>query len=275
MNRVAAVERALLGLVKPPVVQAFLVVLCLMHGAVAEAQHRYAITKVEGPSPETFLAVSGLNDKGEIVGNIAGSGGGPAAFHWHRGVYRDLAAIVAPGSPFVEATGINKRSEIVGHFLGETTFEGFVLKRGRLNRFSNLLPGERALFTHGINNRGVVSGSSFDSNDGRSFLWDGRTVIQPPIAVLAFNDRNMTVGSVLGPQGTPVPMQWSGTQIIELELPTGASTGVAHIITNRNQILGRAFFSGDFFERCAGIVMASLSCCRCYRQIRLAALCPA
>ena len=74
MNRVAAVERALLGLVKPPVVQAFLVVLCLMHGAVAEAQHRYAITKVEGPSPETFLAVSGLNDKGEIVGNIAGSG---------------------------------------------------------------------------------------------------------------------------------------------------------------------------------------------------------
>jgi hypothetical protein len=164
-------------------------------------------------------------------------------------VYRDLAAIVAPGSPFVEATNINERSEIVGHFLGETTFEGFILKRDTVNRFSNLLPDERALFTNGINNRGVVSGSSFDINDGRSFLWDGRTVIQPPIMVLAINDRNVAVGSVLGPQGTPVPAAWSGKQIIELELPTGASAAVAHTITNRNQILGWAFFPGDFFDR--------------------------
>lgn len=144
--------------------------LCLLHGAVAQAQQRYTITKVEGPSPETFLTVRAVNDKGEIVGNIAGSGGGPAGFHRHRGVYRDLAAIVAPGSPFVEATNINERSEIVGHFLGETTFEGLILKRDTVNRFSNLLPDERALFTNGINNRGVVSGSSVDDNDHDSLL---------------------------------------------------------------------------------------------------------
>ena len=70
-----------------------------------------------------------------------------------------------------------------------------------------------------------------------------------PIVVLAINDRNVAVESLLGPRGTPVPAVWSGKQIIELELPTGASAGVAHTITNRNQILGWAFFPGDFFDR--------------------------
>jgi uncharacterized membrane protein len=153
--------------------------------------------------------LSGINDRGDIVGNFAANGTVNGFVRDRRGAY---TTIRPPDAAATLLTGINERGEIVGNYstagpedLLVGNPRGFVYSRGVYRDVA--IPGAVGVGLNGINNRGQVAGT-YAGADGvfRGFVRDRRgdieTVEHPDAAglgtaVYAINDRGDLTGAYL------------------------------------------------------------------------------
>jgi probable HAF family extracellular repeat protein len=110
-------------------------------------------TELVAPDREDLPIPFGLNNRGDLVGNIGGD-----AFLWSKGQYTYLRV---PGSGETEARGINDEGQIVGFWLDDTlSIHGFVFANGTFTEVT--VPGGSMVELWGINNAGQVVGSYTD-----------------------------------------------------------------------------------------------------------------
>jgi probable HAF family extracellular repeat protein len=102
-----------------------------------------AFTTINAP-----LAVSGINNSGQIVGYNAGEG-----FLYSGGT---LTPIDVPGSVQTRADGINDNGQIVGWYDNGVTSYGFEYSDGAFTTIA--VPGAQYTFAEGINNLGQIGG---------------------------------------------------------------------------------------------------------------------
>jgi probable HAF family extracellular repeat protein len=185
----------------------------------------------EASDPSVQLGPSGINNRGEIVGEyIIASSKESILLRDRRGT---ITSFDVPGAQGTEATDINDRGQIVGTYSEDTPIvnnsarpRAYVLDRFGRGKFTRIdFPGASLTVASGINNRGQVVGGYLDA-EGRphGFLWDkGRfTTIDVPGApnTVAFgiNDRGQIVGTYENPDAAPdaqpslmqMPMMMSG-----------------------------------------------------------------
>src|SRR6266540_4169157 len=134
----------------------FLVVLAIVIGVSARRADSYTFTAIDVPGA-TVTVVSGINDRGEVVGWYrTGSSGDPdSADHGFLLAHGHFTTIDVPGSRGTVAEGINNRGEIVGYYFDQAAAQrGFLLLRGVFTTI------ECGAFTEprGINDRGDIVG---------------------------------------------------------------------------------------------------------------------
>ena len=121
---------------------------------------------------------SGINDEGQVVGNIAGweSETAYGGVLWSNGVTTVLPGL-APGGVYTAAYGINDSGEVVGSSSGSANpHEAFVYAHGTMTGLGTLGGSESMAF--GINSSGQIVGSSFTSSNAaiHAFLYSNGTM---------------------------------------------------------------------------------------------------
>ena len=120
--------------------------------------------------PDGF--VQGINDRGQAVG----SSGTCTNIAMHAVLWENDTAFQLPdlGRTGSDAYAINDHSQIVGYVQSPdgTTIFAAIWQNGGVTNLRTL-PGDFAAFATGINNRGQVVGSTFDSTFSwsRGFIW--------------------------------------------------------------------------------------------------------
>jgi probable HAF family extracellular repeat protein len=130
-----------------------------------------ALPTVAG-DPDGF--VQGINDQGQAVG----SSGTCTSIATHAVLWENDTAFQLPdlGRDGNDAYAINDHGQVVGYVSSAdgTTIVASLWQNGARSAVTSLgiLPGDGAAFATGINNRGQVVGSTFNSgNWSRGFIW--------------------------------------------------------------------------------------------------------
>jgi probable HAF family extracellular repeat protein len=130
-----------------------------------------ALPTVAG-DPDGF--VQGMNDRGQAVG----SSGTCTSMATHAVLWENDTAFQLPdlGRDGNDAYAINDHGQVVGYVSSAdgTTIVASLWQNGARGAVTNLgiLPGDGAAFATGINNRGQVVGSTFNSMGwSRGFIW--------------------------------------------------------------------------------------------------------
>ena len=209
--------------------------------ALAAPQVRYRLTLITSGSAEG-LDVTGMNNRGEVVGT-RGGGNGRFPFVWRDGQFIDLQSRINPAASFIEATGINDRSQIVGFYLVPNTseFHGFLLDRRQVIDVQGP-PTAEAVFLASINDREQVFGSFYDAdfNEGYFINDEGSVQVLDPSFI---------------PTGINVSGALSGIQYQGAErraaiwddgviTPIAPSPSSASDINDRGQVIGAFTDSG-------------------------------
>ena len=94
----------------------------------------------------------GIDNSGNVVYFF--NGGGPSVFRDSQGSYQ---TIYVPGSVYTEVQGLNNRGEIVGFYLEDDMFHGFLWKGG--SDYTTIdFPGAQYTVLSGINDDGTIVG---------------------------------------------------------------------------------------------------------------------
>jgi probable HAF family extracellular repeat protein len=120
--------------------------------------------------PDGF--VQGLNDQGQAVG----SSGNCSNIATHAVLWENDTAFQLPDLGFDgnDSYAINAHGQVVGYVSTGTTIVASLWQNGARSAVTSLgiLPGDGAAFATGINNRGQVVGSTFNSVGwSRGFIW--------------------------------------------------------------------------------------------------------
>jgi probable HAF family extracellular repeat protein len=206
-------------------------------------------TTIEAPEPGVELFPTGIDDRGQIVGEYIVDASKESAFV--RDKRRRFTTIEVPGAQGTEPHRINNRGQIVGLYSDDTPIvnnsarpRGFLLDRGELIAIN--VPGAVVTSPNGINDRGQVVGQYTDA-DGmvHGFLWDkGRlTTFDGPdgtgASLLDINDRGQIVGAYRDPIDPEIQHGFvlSGGVYTTFDAPAGPLTFPLGI-NNRGQIVG-------------------------------------
>lgn len=129
-------------------------------------------TEIDGPGNEYFTRALGVNDRGQVVGNMAPttSAGASQGYVWSGG---GATAISYPGSTSTYATGINDNGQIVGYYstpnrYGYTQYHGFLEFHGYMTPIN--VPGAVSTQVEAISNAGEVVGTYFDGQHYHGFI---------------------------------------------------------------------------------------------------------
>jgi probable HAF family extracellular repeat protein len=210
----------------------------------------------EAPDPRVQIFPTGINNRGEIVGEyIIASRKESIMLRDRRG---RITSFDVPGARGTEATDINDRGQIVGTYSEDTpivndsaTPRAYVLDRFGRGKFTRIdFPGAPQTFASGINNRGQVVGGYLDAK-GRphGYRWDKGlfTTIDVPDAVATaatdINDRGEMVGFFGDDPNDPTAATGArGFLLSRGDFTTFDAPGVAitqpSSINNRGQIVG-------------------------------------
>jgi uncharacterized membrane protein len=141
-----------------------------------------------------YVDVSGLNDRGDMVGMH--SGDTIASFLYHNGQVTPIEPF--PGDTIVYVHDINNRGQVVGDSTasGEQSTAVFVWDRGQV-RVLSPLPGSTGATARAINDCGVAVGRDYA---GVGVLWRGQNAEAIPLPAGAdssdaidINDRNEVI----------------------------------------------------------------------------------
>lgn len=199
----------------------------------APATVRYRLTPLD-PSLTASTQVTGLNDRGEVIGND----GNGRAFLWN-GQLVDLGSQLDPESLVSRAVASNDRSDIVGSYQdGQGVTHNFLLHRGEV--ITVRVIGDSPVMLDDINNRGQVVGTAFDAQFlQHPFIWrrGEAELLEPPpgssfASVTLINDRGVAAGtSQIGDGFQSVIWKDGDVRFI------GPASMTAVAINNREQVL--------------------------------------
>ena len=190
-----------------------------------------------------IIAVSGLNNSGQVVGASYTSAGAEQAFLYSGGVMHDLG----PTGGASWAEGINNSGQVAGWYSTGSDF-AFLYTGGVMKNIGTLGGYEADGF--GINNSGQIVGSSMDVNDNwRAFLYSGgamtnlQTLGGNYSTANAINNEGQIVGAADLSSGITHAFLYSGGQMHDLG-PAGSLESYACAINDNGQVVG---FSGHAF----------------------------
>ena len=153
-----------------------------------EKGEAHALPMVAG---DTDAFVQGLNDKGQAVGSSGNCANIAAhAVLWDNDTASQLKDLGHPGGA---AYAINKHGQAVG-YVASADGSTIVPSLWQNDEVTNLgiLPGDGAAFATGINNRGEVVGSTFNSQGwSRGFIW--RDNVLTDLNTLISEDSNLFI----------------------------------------------------------------------------------
>jgi probable HAF family extracellular repeat protein len=198
---------------------------------------------------------TGVNDRGEIVGQLgSGPNGLPGGFVWRNGTMRRIG-----GSGIIQPTGVNAHGDICAYFqkaAGADT-DAVLLANG------HRIVVHRDAVANAVNDFGAVAGW-FDNGHGpTAYLWHlttrrfvplGRFPVAPTGATQAFgvNNRRQVAGAadVPDPQAIEVlrAVLWTsdGRPHLLPGFPSGDNSAQANDVNNLGQLAGQAtLLSGD------------------------------
>jgi uncharacterized membrane protein len=136
-----------------------------------------SFTRITGPQDRYRTSAYGINDRGQVVGNmspnvlIPGSSGGTKAFVWKNGTVTQTFSY--PGASSTTATGINDAGGIVGVYSLPAANDsyhshGFLDTNGHFTAID--VPGAQSTQPEAINNRGDIVGTYYDGAHYHGFL---------------------------------------------------------------------------------------------------------
>jgi hypothetical protein len=117
--------------------------------------------------PEALGAMAGstqataISPSGDILGTYTDSAYVGHGFMLSNGAFSAIPDIPAPGS-YTVPLGMNPQGDIVGVYLGDNGFQGFLLSHGTVSGIS--VPGSADTFAYGIDPKGNIVGYYVDSN---------------------------------------------------------------------------------------------------------------
>jgi probable HAF family extracellular repeat protein len=253
----------------------------------AQAQLAYRLTPIIDPSSSNYGYPSGINNKGEVIGHAETLGF--RGFHWKNGVYTDLLTTTGSAATAMIPASINDRSIIIGN--QDVRPRNFIIRDGQLqplrispadgtpsvtainNRnqvagrgqtsvfiwengtttFLPKLPGSDEFVTAatGINDRGVVVGTSGTIDVRRAVIWRNGDIIAldlPPDTThsegKAINNFDQVIGDARSP-GVIKPFLWDSGTTTVLEPPPGGIASGVWSINDWGAVVGDSTMSID------------------------------
>lgn len=163
----------------------------------------YEFTIIDYPGTEAgFTSISGINNKGEIVGTASVDNISfiPFVYNIKKKVFTPLPN--APGGLNTFALGINEPGVVVGSAGDETFTSGTILDKGAFTIFSH--PGSSFTEARAISNSGLVTGYANDTAANLfGFIYDSAAngfidFLPSPVLTIAqgINGRGQVVGGV-------------------------------------------------------------------------------
>ncbi len=193
-----------------------------------------------------------INNLGQIAGtSTAGTVG--CAFLYHNKIMQDIGGEISRGF------GISQNGVVVGDFVRTeplTAFNHAALFKGGVPLDLGVLPGALFSRANGVNSNGYVvgySGSEFDSDNSRAFVWqlstgmiDIGTLGGPYAQAMAVNDAgyatgNASIAKSIGARHAFLCEVWPGTGPVEPMLDLGTLGGVSSYgtaINMSNHVVG-------------------------------------
>jgi len=170
--------------------------------------------------PDGF--VQGLNDQGQAVG----SSGNCSNIATHAVLWENDTAFQLPDLGFDgnDSYAINDHGQVVGYVSTGTTIVASLWQNGAHSAVTSLgiLPGDGAAFATGINNRGQVVGSTFNSVGwSRGFIWQDNVMTDLNTLISRNSNLFIIAASNINERG-----QISGMATVL----TGPDTGKIHAI---------------------------------------------
>jgi probable HAF family extracellular repeat protein len=173
----------------------------------ASAPERTAVPRIE------FVGVTGINDRGQIVGNLLTKAGRVGGFVWENGETTVLTSIAVAGN--------NARGQVIGT-KGD---RGVLWENGKTEDLGHIEPTAISQRGQIIGARAVPSGNGFTS---APVFWEDGKVVDLPLSPAAINDRGQIVGQT--PAGDAAELQDGKL--------TDLGPGSPLAINDRGEILG-------------------------------------
>ncbi|WP_160158503.1 hypothetical protein [Cellulomonas sp. SLBN-39] len=183
----------------------------------------------------TLVYVTGLSERGELVGTSAAWGGEPAAFRWRNGVMTELEGLGGR----TDASDVNDRGQVVGAaWVGDTQHAVRWETDGRLVQLAGLGDGSGSSLATAVDDRGRAAGYSYlsaGSGDVRPVRWSATGAVAEvgpqggALGVVAdLSDRGRAIGWVAPPgQGQQAFAQDSGGPVRYVDPAAGEVTLMA------------------------------------------------
>lgn len=235
------------------------VILCLfsIHGVAADSRYRITdLGDLTSDRAHGVTFVSGINEKGEIVGQSFNNQLRARAFLWQKGRMTDLGDIGSPGGkpPVLSAFAVNQHAQVVGTSMANgssSPIRGFRWERGRILELRTLRGMGTDTFATGINGKGDIVGAGYRSpGDLRALRWgrgapvelgslpDGRVAVQ----AFGISERGDVVG-YLSPGATVSfahAFIWKDGKFTDLGTLPGTNLSFANAVNDRRQVVGQS-----------------------------------
>jgi len=194
-----------------------------------------------------------INELGRSVGwavALLGIQPGPQLTHavlFAHGTAQDLGALPGPGNTSM-AYAINNLDVAVGYSQTTTSSHAvqFAFFAGRAITDLGTLPGDSSSVAYGINDTGMIVGSSFDANVNEH----AAQFAPGPVTALGtlpgdtiseargINNQGQAVGFSTAFRGPSHAVMFAGGEVIDLGVYPGGTHSSAHAINNLGQVIG-------------------------------------